>query len=78
MQWGSTSTDWDLYVVDSEGQLVGQSAQGNTNREDALLVDPVAGTYTAYLVNYEGGATDDWTSAGGSPSPTRCRRCGRG
>jgi hypothetical protein len=64
MAWGSTATDWDLYVVNSDGQIVGQSAQGGTNREDALLIDPAAGTYTAYLVNYEGGATDDWTSAG--------------
>jgi len=64
MAWGSTATDWDLYVVNSDGQVVGQSAQGGTNREDALLIDPPAGTYTAYLINYEGGATDDWTSAG--------------
>ena len=64
MKWGSTATDWDLYVTNSAGQIVGQSAQGGTNREDALLIDPAAGTYTAYLVNYEGGATDDWTSAG--------------
>ena len=62
--WGSTATDWDLYVVNSDGQIVGQSAQGGTNREDALLIDPPAGTYTAYLINYEGGATDDWSSAG--------------
>jgi hypothetical protein len=63
MAWGKTSTDWDLYVVNSAGQVVGQSAQGGTDREDALLIDPAPGTYTAYFVNYEGGATDDWTSA---------------
>ena len=62
MQWASTATDWDVYVVNSEGQLVGQSAQGSTNREDALLIDPPAGTYTAYVVNYDGGATDDWSA----------------
>ncbi len=64
MQWGSTATDWDLHVVNGAGQLVGQSAQGGTNREDALIFDPAPGTYTAYLVNYEGGETDDWTTGG--------------
>jgi hypothetical protein len=64
MEWASTATDWDLFVFDSAGQLVGQSAQGGTNREDALLVDPPAGTYTAYMTNWLGGEASDWTSAG--------------
>ena len=64
IRWGSTATDWDLYVLNSEGEVVGQSAQGSTNREDALLIDPAPGTYRAVLVNYDGGATDDWTSGG--------------
>lgn len=60
ISWGSTATDWDLYVYNADGQLVGQSASGGTSSENALLIDPAAGTYTAYVVNYEGGATDDW------------------
>jgi hypothetical protein len=63
MQWARTSTDWDLFVLNSAGQVVGQSAQGGTNREDVLLIDPPAGSYRAVFVNYAGGATDDWTSA---------------
>jgi hypothetical protein len=63
MQWGSTSTDWDLYVINAAGTIVASSAQGGTNREDALLIDPPAGEYRAVFVNYEGGTTDDWTSA---------------
>jgi hypothetical protein len=62
MKWAKIATDWDLYVFNSVGQLVGQSAQGSTNREDALLIDPPAGKYTAVVVNYAGGATDDWDS----------------
>ena len=64
MTWGSTATDWDLYILNEAGDVVGQSAQGDTNREDALLVDPPAGNYRAVFVNYDGGGTDDWTSAG--------------
>lgn len=62
VQWGDVGTDWDLYVLDSDGQVVGQSAQGDTTREDALLVDPAPGTYRAVVVNYSGGAAADWTS----------------
>jgi hypothetical protein len=64
MQWGDPAVDWDLFVVNSSGQVVGQGATFGTNREEALLIDPAAGSYKAYLVNYDGGATSDWTSAG--------------
>lgn len=60
ISWARTTTDWDLYVYNADGQLVGQSATGGTNRESALLIEPAGGTYTAYVVNYEGGADDDW------------------
>ena len=63
MQWPSAGTDWDLFVFNAAGELVGQSAQGGTAREDALLIDPPAGKYTAYMTNWSGG-TSDWTSAG--------------
>ena len=62
MQWPSVGTDWDLFVFNAAGELVGQSAQGDTTREDALLIDPPAGEYTAYMTNWSGG-TSDWTSA---------------
>jgi len=61
IEWASTSTDWDLYIVNAEGQVVAQSAAGGTTEENARLVDPPAGQYTAVVVNYEGGAADDWT-----------------
>jgi hypothetical protein len=65
MEWGSAATDWDLFVVNTAtGDVVAQSATFGLNREDALMVDPPAGTYRAYFFNYEGGATDDWTSGG--------------
>ncbi len=65
MEWTSPATDWDLFVVDTAtNEVVAQSASFGANREDALMIDPPAGKYRAYFVNYEGGAGDDWTSAG--------------
>jgi hypothetical protein len=61
IEWADPQTDWDLYVLNAEGQVVSSSANGNTTREDARLVDPPAGEYTAVIVNYEGGAASDWT-----------------
>ncbi len=65
MEWGNPATDWDLFIMDTAtGEIVAQSASFGANHEDALMIDPPAGTYRAYFVNYEGGADDDWTSAG--------------
>jgi hypothetical protein len=64
MDWASDVTDWDLYVYDSAGNLVSQSASGGTTSERATLFDPPAGDYTAVFVNYaqaDPAATDDWT-----------------
>jgi hypothetical protein len=62
IQWTDPNVDWDLYIFNSEDELVGQSAQGGTNREDALVIEPAAGTYRAVMVNYDGGtAQNDWT-----------------
>jgi hypothetical protein len=61
VEWADASTDWDLYVLDSAGRVAAQSAQGGTTREDASLLDPPAGEYTAVLVNYVGGAASDWS-----------------
>ena len=60
IEWGSTDTDWDLYVLDEDDQVVASSASGGTDFEQAALIDPPAGRYRAVVVNYEGGATDDW------------------
>ncbi|HEU0102464.1 MAG TPA: M14 family metallopeptidase [Mycobacteriales bacterium] len=60
VEWGSTDTDWDLYVLNEAGQIVTASAAGGTDFEQAALLDPPAGRYTAVLVNYEGGRADDW------------------
>ncbi|MFC6091501.1 M14 family zinc carboxypeptidase [Saccharothrix lopnurensis] len=65
VSWGSTRTDWDLYVLNAAGQVVTQSARGGTNSERATLLDPPAGEYTAVLVNYEQADPanpDDWTA----------------
>ena len=73
IEWGDPAVDWDLYVVDANGEVVAQSATGGDANEDAVLVDPPPGQYTAHLVNYEGGETSDWTLGEvrfRSPTPT--------
>lgn len=62
IEWANPATDWDLYVVDADGDLVTSSASGGTTEENAALFDPLPGEYTARIVNYEGGETDDWTN----------------
>jgi hypothetical protein len=73
VEWAVPSTDWDLYILNAAGQMVGQSARADTTQEEATLPDPPPGEYTAVLVNYTAGAAADWT--GGvvrfaSPQPT--------
>jgi Zinc carboxypeptidase len=76
IEWGNPNTDWDLYVYDADGNLVTQSAAFGDTTEDAVLLDPPAGTYKAVIVNYDqvnGQPYDDWS--GGevrfeSPRPT--------
>lgn len=63
IDWADPNTDWDVYVLNSAGTLVSQSASFGDNTEDAVLVDPPPGTYTAVIVNYDqvdGAAYDDW------------------
>ena len=76
IHWKSTNTDWDLFVYNSAGELVAQSANGDTNAEKATMFDPPAGDYKAVIVNFaqpDPANTDDW-SAGrvdfASPLPT--------
>lgn len=65
VNWQSTNTDWDLYVFDAQGHQVASSAAGNTNSENAKLLDPLPGDYTAVLVNFDQvdpANPDDWSN----------------
>ena len=65
IEWADPNTDWDLYIYDSSGNVVAQSAAFGDTTEDAVLFDPPAGTYTAVIVNYDqvdGAAYDDWSN----------------
>jgi hypothetical protein len=61
IEWADRAADWDVYILDAAGKVVGQSASGGTTREDARLLDAPAGEYRAVIVNYAGGATSDWS-----------------
>lgn len=54
----AAGNDLDLYVYNSAGQLVGASGSG-TSQEIVNLVNPAAGTYTAYVHGWQtlGGGT---------------------
>lgn len=75
IDWTNPANDWDLYIYDAAGAIVAQSAAFGDATEDAVLVDPPAGTYTAVIVNYDqvaGTPFDDWANgnvAFQSPSP---------
>ena len=63
IDWGDPNTDWDVYVYDAAGNVVTQSASFGDTTEDAILMDPPAGRYTAVIVNYDqvdGQPYDDW------------------
>lgn len=70
VQWPDAAVDWDVYVYDDQGRQVA-SAASVADPEVAVLIDPVPGTYTVELNNYDGGATSDWTGqvTFGSPTP---------
>jgi hypothetical protein len=77
IEWGNPETDWDLYVVNSAGEVVTQSASFGDTTEDAVLVDPPPGNYVAHVVNFDqvdgAPAPDDWTNGQvlfRSPTPT--------
>ncbi len=75
IDWGNPETDWDLYIYDDAGNVVAQSAAFGDTTEDAVMIDPPEGDYTAVLVNYDqvdGAAYDDWGNgsvAFASPRP---------
>ena len=65
IDWADPNTDWDLYVYNAAGTVVAQSASFGDTTEDALMLDPPAGRYTAVIVNYDqvnGAAYDDWSN----------------
>jgi murein tripeptide amidase MpaA len=62
IEWSSPDTDWDLYVLGPNGDIVTQSASFGDTTEDASLFDPPPGQYTAVVVNYDQvmNTPDDW------------------
>jgi Zinc carboxypeptidase len=62
VEWSSPDTDWDIYVIGPNGQIVSQSATTGDTTEDATLFDPPPGEYTLHVVNYEQvmHTPDDW------------------
>jgi hypothetical protein len=64
VQWASTDTDWDMFIVDSAGRQVASSANGGTTSERAVMFDPPAGDYTIVMVNFDQvdpAHPDDWS-----------------
>jgi hypothetical protein len=75
IEWSNPETDWDLFVVNSEGEVVTQSASFGDTTEDATLFDPPPGDYVAHVVNFDQvqEPPDDWTAGEvtfESPKPT--------
>ncbi|WP_377643547.1 M14 family metallopeptidase [Oryzobacter terrae] len=70
VQWPDPGVDWDVVIRNSDGDVVG-SAETLADPEVALLIEPVPGTYTVELINYDGGETSDWTGEVrfGGPNP---------
>lgn len=52
--------DWDVFVYDDKGRQV-SSAASLDDPEVAVLIDPMPGTYTVEVNNYDGGDVSDWT-----------------
>ncbi len=72
IEWANAANDWDVYVVDSAGNIVTQSAAFGDTTEDATLIDPPPGTYRAIVVNYDqvSRTVDDWAGEVRFQSPT--------
>ncbi len=69
IEWPNPAVDWDVDVFDSRGRPVASAATAD-DPEDAVLIDPVPGTYTVRMTNYDGGETSDWTGRVDYASPT--------
>jgi Zinc carboxypeptidase len=62
IEWSSPDTDWDIYVIGPDGEIVTQSAAFGDTTEDASLFDPPPGDYRLHVVNYDQvmNSPDDW------------------
>jgi hypothetical protein len=74
IEWSNPETDWDIYVLGPNGQIVAQSASFGDTTEDASLFDPPPGNYTVHVINYDqvSNTPDDWTGGRvsfSSPNP---------
>lgn len=69
--WETAGPDWDFYVRNSAGEVVGSAATGD-RPEVLTLRDPVPGTYELVAFNYSGGAEGgrDWTGTLSFRGPT--------
>jgi hypothetical protein len=65
LEWSSPDTDWDLYVLGPDGEVVAQSTGFGDNTEDATVFDPPPGEYRLHVVNYDQvmHRPDDWFDA---------------
>ena len=63
IEWSNPDTEWDLYVIGPNGEIVTQSAAFGDTTEDATLFEPPPGDYTAVVVNYDQvqDPPDDWS-----------------
>ncbi len=74
IEWSNPETDWDIYVIGPNGQIVSQSASFGDTTEDASLFDPPPGNYTLHVINYDqvSNTPDDWSNGRvtfSSPNP---------
>jgi hypothetical protein len=74
IEWSNPETDWDIYVIGPNGQIVSQSASFGDTTEDASLFDPPPGDYTLHVINYDqvSNTPDDWSGGRvsfSSPNP---------
>ena len=74
IEWSNPETDWDIYVIGPNGQIVSQSASFGDTTEDASLFDPPPGNYTLHVINYDqvSNTPDDWSGGRvsfSSPNP---------
>lgn len=77
INWTSSSNDFDLYLYDSSGNLIGTSAQGGTTFELIDAGQLPSGTYTVQVVTFTGvNATYNGNATLG-PEPTNANGTAR-
>ena len=52
IKWTDSNDDWDLAVLDADGNELADSSEGGTTSEKVVLNNPKPGTYTARAYNY--------------------------